>query len=109
MEDSKNPENCTIFQLYTLFATDAERQALADRYRAGGMGYGEAKEALYQAAMRCFGTAFDRRTQLENDPDTVEQILAAGARAARTKAREVIARVRAACGLAATPVSFPGL
>ena len=109
MEDSKKPENCTIFQLYTLFATDAERQALADRYHAGGMGYGEAKEALYQAAMRCFGTAFDRRTQLENDPDTVEQILAAGARAARTKAREVIARVRAACGLAATPVSFPGL
>lgn len=109
MDDSKNPENCTIFQLYTLFASDAERQALAERYRAGGMGYGEAKEALYQAAMRCFGTAFDRRTQLENDPDTVEQILAAGACAARTKAREVIARVRAACGLAAKPVSFPGL
>jgi tryptophanyl-tRNA synthetase len=104
--DSKDPENCTIFQLYSLFASDADRAALADRYRAGGMGYGEAKEALYQAAQACFGTAFERRAQLEAAPETVEEILAAGAHAARTKAREVVARVRSACGLAAKPVSF---
>jgi tryptophanyl-tRNA synthetase len=107
MEDSKNPENCTIYQLYTLFASEEGRLALADRYRGGGMGYGEAKEALYQAALGCFGTAFERRTQLENNPDMVEEILAAGARAARSKAQEVVARVRAASGLAARPVSFP--
>ena len=107
MEDSKNPENCTIYQLYTLFASEEGRLALADRYRGGGMGYGEAKEALYQAALGCFGTAFERRTQLENNPDMIEEILAAGARAARSKAQEVVARVRAASGLAARPVSFP--
>ena len=109
VEDPKKPETCTIFQLYTLFASEAEQQTLADRYRGGGMGYGEAKEALHQAALRCFTTAFERRSQLENDPDTVEQILTAGAHAARTKAQEVVARVRAACGLAAKPVSFPAL
>ncbi|MFM7036482.1 MAG: tryptophan--tRNA ligase [Planctomycetaceae bacterium] len=109
MEDSKNPDNCTIYQLYTLFASEAARMALADRYRGGGMGYGEAKEALYQAALGCFGTAFERRTQLENNPDMVEEILAAGARAARAKAQQVVARVRAASGLAAKPVSFPAL
>ncbi|MFM7056301.1 MAG: tryptophan--tRNA ligase [Planctomycetota bacterium] len=108
VEDVKNPDHCTIFQLYSLFASDAEKQALADRYRAGGMGYGEAKEALYQATLRCFSTAFDRRAQLENDPDAVEHILAAGVRAARAKAQDVIARVRSACGLSAKPVSFPG-
>jgi tryptophanyl-tRNA synthetase len=104
--DAKDPENCTIFQLYSLFSDDVQRQQLADRYRAGGMGYGEAKEALYQAALGCFNSAFELRANLQASPDTVEEILAAGARTARAKAQEVVARVRAACGIAAKPVSM---
>ncbi|MEY2727055.1 MAG: Tryptophan--tRNA ligase [Planctomycetota bacterium] len=104
--DSKDPDNCTIFQLYSLFADDTQRQILADRYRAGGMGYGEAKESLYQAALGCFESAFQRRAQLEAAPDAVEEILATGARAARAKAQQVLERVRSACGLAAKPVSL---
>src|SRR6516164_9044928 len=42
--DPKDPGRCNVFALYSLFATEAERQALAARYRAGGMGYGEAKK-----------------------------------------------------------------
>ena len=42
----KDPERCNVFALYSLFATDEEKAALAARYRAGGMGYGEAKQLL---------------------------------------------------------------
>jgi len=44
--DPKDPEKCNVFALYSLFATEEEKESLAARYRAGGMGYGEAKNAL---------------------------------------------------------------
>ena len=46
--DAKNPDECNVFALYKLFATDAEREAMAARYRAGGLGYGEVKKALFE-------------------------------------------------------------
>ena len=104
MEAPKNPDTCSVFDLYRLFSSPEEQQTLADRYRAGGMGYGEAKEALYQAAMNHFGESFERRARLENSPDEVEDVLKQGARRARAKAVEVVERVRSACGLAAKPV-----
>ena len=103
MESPKNPDSCSVFELYKLFATPADQTTLAERYRAGGMGYGEAKEALYQAAMSHFGGAYERRIQLDSAPDAVEDILREGARRARSKAAEVVERVRAACGLSAKP------
>jgi tryptophanyl-tRNA synthetase len=104
MEAPKNPDTCSVFDLYRLFASEPDQQKLADRYRAGGMGYGESKEALYQAAMTHFDAAFERRAQLEASPDVVADILKQGARRARAKAAEVVERVRTACGLAARPV-----
>ena len=75
-----------------------------DRYRAGSMGYGEAKETRYQAAMTHFGEAFERKKRFEAAPDQVEDILREGAYRARAKAREVVERVRSTCGLTAKPV-----
>ncbi len=102
VEDSKDPEACSVFTLYKLFATQEQQDALASKYRAGGMGYGEAKGALYEAAMEHFGEARERRERLEQDPDTVEDILHAGAAKAREVGKEVLDRCRAACGLTAT-------
>lgn len=105
VEDPKNPESCAVFQLYKLFASAEQQAELAGRYRAGGMGYGEAKGSLYEAAMKYFGPAFEKRADLEQRPDDVEDILRQGALRARAKAREVVERVRTACGLTAQPPS----
>src|SRR5437763_2517991 len=40
VEDPKDPDKCNVFALYNLFATPAERDEMAAKYRAGGMGYG---------------------------------------------------------------------
>jgi tryptophanyl-tRNA synthetase len=101
LEDAKDPETCSVFTLYQLFADEQQQNALADRYRAGGMGYGEAKQTLYEAAMEYFTPARERREQLAADIDQVEDILQAGATRAREKGREVLDRVRTACGLTA--------
>ncbi|HAV31377.1 MAG TPA: tryptophan--tRNA ligase [Planctomycetaceae bacterium] len=104
MESPKNADTCTVFELYRLFADEQRQVALRQRYEAGGMGYGEAKEQLFQAAMEMFGPAFERRAALEANPDQLEDILRQGAAKARARAQEVLARVREASGLLAKPV-----
>ena len=85
VEAPKDPDRDSVFALYSLFATPAEQQALAERYRAGGMGYGEAKQTLYEAATAYFAPARARREELASDPHAVENILKAGAEKARAQ------------------------
>ena len=99
LEAPKDPDTCSVFGLYQLFATPDQQTQLAARYRAGGMGYGEAKQALFDAAMSYFAAARTKRQELVANPGEVEDVLQAGAKKARAKAQEVLYRVRDACGL----------
>jgi tryptophanyl-tRNA synthetase len=101
VEAPKDPETDNIFTLYKLLATPERQAALAARYRAGGLGYGEAKQALFEAAMEYFATARQNREKLAADSGQVADILRSGAERARSKGVEVLARARKACGLRA--------
>jgi tryptophanyl-tRNA synthetase len=100
-----DPDTCTVFALYTLFATDPEREEMAARYRAGGIGYGDAKKALLAKIDAYFGPARERRKQLAARPDYVEDVLRQGARKARATAQETMALVREAVGMTPHPVA----
>ena len=99
MEDPKNPDEDHLYQLYSLFASDADRDAMAAKYHAGGFGYGEVKKALADAAENYFSDAFQRRAELEAHPDRVREILGDGAQRARRKANSVLKRAQEASGL----------
>jgi tryptophanyl-tRNA synthetase len=101
VESPKDPDVCSIFTLYKLFADKQQQAELAARYRAGGMGYGEAKQALFESSLAYFSEAREKRAQLETDPEYIEQVLRDGAAAARRKGAEVLDRARQACGLSA--------
>ena len=103
VEGAKDPEKCTVFALYKLFATTEEQAAMAERYRAGGMGYGEAKSALLAKIDRFFGPFRDRRKQLVGDAGYVEEVLRDGARKARAEALQTMDLVRSAVGFSARP------
>ena len=57
VEAPKDPDKCNVFALYSLFATTRRRRRLAARYRAGGMGFGEAKKMLLEKINAYFGPA----------------------------------------------------
>jgi tryptophanyl-tRNA synthetase len=61
VEAPKDPDKDNVFALYSLFATQAEREALAARYRAGGLGYGDAKKMLIETIATHFAPARARR------------------------------------------------
>jgi tryptophanyl-tRNA synthetase len=102
--DPKDPEKCTVFALYSMFATVEEREALADRYRAGGMGYGEAKQLLFDKINAYFEPARERRKQLLQDLGYVEEVLRKGALKARAEAQQTMALARSAVGFKERPV-----
>ena len=99
MEAPKDPEKCNVFKLYKLLATQEEQDELRARYLAGGMGYGHAKQALYEKYDEYFREARERRKELAANPSLVEDILQDGASRARKVARTTLDRVRAAVGL----------
>jgi len=98
MEQPKEPDEDHLYQLFSLFATDAQREEMAATYRRGGFGYGMVKKALADLAENYFAEARARRTELEANPDYVRQVLTQGAATARKKAAEVLARAQKACG-----------
>jgi tryptophanyl-tRNA synthetase len=99
MEEPKDPDTDHLYQLFSLFATDAQREEMAALYRKGGFGYGTVKKALADAAEAFFAAARAKREALAADPAQVTEILRDGAARARKKAGEVLTRAKKACGL----------
>ena len=88
-----------VFELWSLFATDAERDEMFDRARAGGLGYGDVKKDLLARLMDYFEPMRARRRELEEKPDEIESILRRGASRARELATPVLEACRSAAGL----------
>jgi tryptophanyl-tRNA synthetase len=99
MDEPKDPSTCNVFALYKLFASEDEQSALATRYRAGGMGYGHAKQELFERMDAFLEGPRARHAELQADPEQVDRVLAEGAEKARVTARNTLRRVREAVGL----------
>ena len=99
MEAKKEPDGNSIYELYKLFATPDEVAAMADAFRAGGYGYGNAKKELLAAYHRLFDPFKARRDELAKDPGALEDILKSGAERARAAAAPTMEKVRRAVGL----------
>ena len=89
----------TVFQLWALFADEAEREQMWSRAAAGGLGYGDVKKDLLERIVDRFAEAREKREELASRPDDVEDVLAAGAGRAREQMRSVLDAARAASGL----------
>ncbi|MBU1683672.1 tryptophan--tRNA ligase [Patescibacteria group bacterium] len=99
VEDCKDPKTCTVFKLYSLFAGEDECRALADRYKKGGMGYGEAKQTLLDKILETFKPFQEKRAYFEKNPKEVEKILEKGAEKVRKTSHITMEKVRTATGL----------
>jgi tryptophanyl-tRNA synthetase len=102
LDEPKDPETCNVFALITLFADDETQQEIAEQYRAGGYGYGHAKQELLGLIEDHFAEARARRKDLEERPDYVRDVLREGAKAARTKVEPILEQVREVTGLIRT-------
>lgn len=95
-----DPDTDHVFALFSLFASDEEKAALAADYRAGKVGYGHAKKVLKAKMEAYFEPYRQKRKELAKEPATVEDILREGARKARVEAQKTMEMVRKVTGLA---------
>ena len=91
--------NQAVFELWSLFATEQEREEMFARAAGGGLGYGDVKKDLLTRLMDYFEPMRARRAELEHKPNDVEAILRVGAERARALAAPVLAACREAAGL----------
>jgi tryptophanyl-tRNA synthetase len=98
VEDAKDPESCNVFQIFCHFAPREAREEWAARYRAGGMGYGEIKQATFEAINAEVGPYREHYFEIRGDIPRMESILATSAAKARAIARNVVNRVRERAG-----------
>ena len=75
-------------------ATDFE-----NRLRAGGLGYGDLKKALFEHYWGYFAPMRRKRDDLSGNLDYVHQVLREGAERARREAAHLVARAKRASGL----------
>ena len=87
----KNPDKDTVYKLYSFFANEDEKTSLAEKYRASGFGYGEAKKLLLEKILEHFKPFRDEREKLKQNLDYVKDILKRGA----DKAREIASVTKA--------------
>ena len=98
LEDSKETENCNVFQLYKLLATDEQITELKAKYTGGNFGYGDAKKALFELICEKYKKERENFNQLMDNTDIIEKELQKGAKKARVIASEVLQRVRTNIG-----------
>jgi len=99
VDESKDPDTNHIFNIHKLFLNKTETEALAVRYKNGGLGYKEAKEGLISALETFIKPMRERRAMLANDLETVFDILKAGGQRASSRAEKKLAEVRKAVGV----------
>ncbi len=99
VEDPKPTDGSTVIALYKLFADDAQVQQMIDDHMAGGFGYGDFKQRVFDAYWDYFAHVREKREELEGNLDYVNQVIAEGAEKARAESTKVLDRVRKAVGL----------
>ncbi len=98
-EPKPDADKNLAIQLLKLVATPEVSTDFENRLRAGGLGYGDLKKALFENYWNYFADARKKRAELAADLGYVNQVLAEGAAKARTLAYKVLKRARQASGL----------
>lgn len=99
VEDPKDPDKCNVFALLKLVASPEELVEWENKYRNGGMGYGQAKKRLAELMLDYFKPYREKRSELENNISYVKEVLANGAERAKAVASKTLEKARQAVGL----------
>jgi len=102
--ESKDPDSSALFTIFRAFASETEtaafRQALLD-----GLGWGDAKQVLYERIETDVAPMRERYEAFMGDPAAIETILQQGAQKARAIATPKLAALRDALGLRSASTS----
>jgi tryptophanyl-tRNA synthetase len=96
--EAKDVDGSALFQIYQAFASEPETAALRQLY-ADGIGWGDAKQMLFERIDQEVAPMRERYQALISHPQQIEDLLQAGAEKARAVATPFMGELRQAVGL----------
>ncbi len=99
LEEPKDPDTCSVFALYRQFADKEQITQLRQRYLAGGMGWGHAKQELFEIMNDTLSPLRAKYDYLMQNQDHINLILTEGSEKARVLASQKIKELRSIIGI----------
>ena len=96
--EAKDPDSCTLFEIYSAFASPEETLLVRQAY-ANGIGWGDMKGQLFEYLNDYLTPARKRYEEIMTDPAYIEAELQKGAAKARTHSEPFMQRLRSAVGI----------
>jgi len=98
--EPKDPNGCTLFEIYRAFATEGEVRDMRKRYESG-IAWGEMKQILFDYLNAHLSPFRERYNELMDAPDHVEAVLLKGRDKARERSVPFLEKIRNAVGISA--------
>lgn len=98
LESPKNPEKDVVFTLYTMLASESQVDCMRENYLAGGYGYGQAKEVLYEFLLNRFTKERQKFNYFLQNKNLLDQVLMRGSQRASKVAQQTLKQVRQVLG-----------
>jgi tryptophanyl-tRNA synthetase len=99
VEAPKDPEKSSIYAIYRLVAAPDKAEEMAQKFRKGGYGYGEAKKELFAVLWEYFLPFREKREKILKSLDYVGEVRKKGANKARTIGAVTLDKVRELVGV----------
>jgi len=96
--EAKNPADSAVYEIYQAFANEADAAAFKQAH-ADGIGWGDAKQQLFELVDATLAEPRERYNELMAEPHRIEQILLMGAEKARVHSKALMQQLRHAVGL----------
>lgn len=98
MEEPKNPDNCNVFNIYKLLASDEQVAEMRKNYEGGNYGYGHAKQALFELIVEKYSKERELYNHYMENIDELHKKLEKGEEKAAEIASNTLGRVRKVLG-----------
>ena len=96
--DPKDPSTCTVFKLYKYFASDELIKEFENDYKEG-IGWGDAKNKLFNIINNEMLPLREKYISLENDKNLLNDLLQDGSKKVRPIAQEMLTSIRDSIGI----------
>lgn len=96
--EPKETDNCTVFNLFSHFASKQEQEEFKVAYKEG-ISWGDAKNKLFEAVNSELSPIRERFNELSKDNNLVNDLLDAGAEKVKPLAQDMLGEVRELVGI----------
>jgi len=98
VDEIKDPETCNVYKLLKHFASDEILKEVSDKYKSGGIGYGDTKKILLESILNELKEIRERYIKIKDDQAYLESVLEKGAEKANAIALKTMKEVRRKVG-----------